>query len=98
MFVHSVYFQLKDNLTDEEINAFREGLESLRQIEQIRHLWVGQPVHYDSPNAREDFTFGLVTVFAGKEDHDAYQAHSLHQAFLENFAGYWDAVTAYNFQ
>ena len=43
MFVHSVYFWLKEELTDDQRSAFREGIESLGNAESVKHHFVGTP-------------------------------------------------------
>lgn len=43
MFIHAVYFWLKDNLTPQELTAFREGIHSLATIESIQQCHIGIP-------------------------------------------------------
>ncbi len=97
MLVHSVYFWLKPSLTADQENEFRQGLESLRGIPSVTALYIGVPADTNPrPVIDTSYSFGLVVLLDGLDDHDAYQADPLHKAFLEQFAGYWEKVTIYD--
>jgi len=96
MLVHSVFFWLKPELGDEERAAFREGLESLRGIETVTDLYIGSPADTHRPVIERTYTFGLTVLLAGMPEHDAYQVHPLHQAFLARFGDCWERVLIYD--
>jgi len=96
MLVHSVYFWLKQGIGDEEMAAFRAGLESLAGIEAAEAVYVGTPADTDRPVIDRSYTFGLTVLLPDLAAHDAYQVHPLHKAFLENFAQDWDRVLIYD--
>jgi len=98
MFVHNVYFWLKDEVTDEEEVAFRQGLESLKDIETVRALYVGRPVPSEREVVDHSYTFGLTAVFDDSDGHDAYQVHTLHKEFLDEFAHSWDRIVIYDME
>jgi hypothetical protein len=99
MLTHSVYFWLRDDLTPDQLQAFRAGLETLRGIPTVHALYVGVPAPTAKRAVIEDtYTFGLVVVFPDMAGHDAYQVHSLHKAFLERFLPYWTRVAIYDFE
>ena len=45
MLSHIVVFWLKDDLSDAQRSAFREGLESLKAIESARNIYIGTPAN-----------------------------------------------------
>lgn len=96
MLVHSVFFWLKPGLGDEEVAAFRAGLDSLKGIEVAEAVFVGTPAETDRPVIDRSYTFGLTVLLPDMAAHDAYQVHPLHKAFLENFAQNWDRVLIYD--
>lgn len=98
MFIHSVYFWLKDDLDDTRRVEFKEALKGLHVIESLEAIWVGDPVASERPVVDSSYDFGLVTVFKDAAGHDTYQTHAAHQAFLAKFAPYWKQVKVLDFK
>lgn len=97
MFVHSLYFWLKEDLSDEKIQEFKEALRGLKVIEVLEQVWVGDPVESERPVVDSSYTVGLVTVFKNAADHDTYQNHEAHQKFLTHYASCWNQVKVLDF-
>lgn len=99
MLVHSVYFWLKEDVSEEENAAFRAGLESLRGIPAAKGLYIGNPAPTPKrPVIEDSYSFGLVVLFDDMAGHDLYQVHPLHKAFLEKFSARWTRVAIYDFE
>lgn len=98
MFIHSVYFWLKDDLSEEKRAEFMEALRGLRVIESLEAIWVGDPVPSDRPVVDSSYDAGLVTVFKDAAGHDVYQTHVAHKAFLEKFSSCWKQVKVLDFK
>ncbi|HLU70219.1 MAG TPA: Dabb family protein [Fibrobacteria bacterium] len=96
MFVHSVYFWLKPDLTAEQVREFEARGRALITIPTIRHGWFGTPADTDRPVIDRTYTYGMVTVFDDAAGHDAYQVHEIHQRFLE-LKDFWTQVKIYDF-
>ena len=96
MFVHAVYFWLKDGMTLEETARFRGGVESLRGCESVREMFIGVPAATSRPVIDRSYTFALVVMFDDLVGHDAYQEHPIHKAFVDTFGGYWTKVQIYD--
>lgn len=97
MLVHSVYFWLRDNLSDDERAAFRQGVESLRAIETVKEMHVGTPAATpDRPVVDRSYDLALTVVLDDIPGHDIYQDHEIHHAFVENFSTYWTRVQIYD--
>ncbi len=96
MLVHSVYFWLKEGLSDEERASFRRGVESLNGIEEVKAMYVGTPAPTDRPVVDRSYSVALTVVLDDMNAHDAYQVHPLHKEFLDQFAAYWDKVVIYD--
>ncbi|HRK35954.1 MAG TPA: Dabb family protein [Candidatus Hydrogenedentes bacterium] len=96
MFVHAVYFWLREGLTLEETARFRGGMESLRGCESVRDMFVGVPASTNRPVVERGYTFALVVLFDDLAGHDAYQVHPIHNAFVDTFKSYWTRVQIYD--
>lgn len=97
MFVHNVYFWLRDDLTSEEREAFLLGVESLKTIESVRHGYSGLPAPTDRPVIDRSYSYGLTVIFDDQDAHDRYQEHPVHDRFREECATYWSKVLIYDF-
>jgi hypothetical protein len=96
MFVHSVYFWLRKDLSQEQRQAFRGGLESLADIRSTEALYIGSPASTDRPVVDRSYDFALTVLLDDIQAHDAYQVDSIHRAFLESYKTYWDRVVIYD--
>lgn len=97
MLVHSVFFYLKSDLTDEARTAFREGVESLKGIEAAEAVYVGTPADTaPRPVVDSSYDVGLTVLLKDVAAHDAYQDHPVHHAFVDAFKTYWDRVQIYD--
>ncbi len=97
MLVHTVLFWLKQDLTDAERVAFREGLETLVRIDTAQDVLIGTPADTAArPVVDQSFDFMLTVVFESRAEHDAYQAHPVHAAFVENHSPQWERVVVYD--
>lgn len=98
MFVHCVYFWLRDDLSENDRATFVEGVTSLTTIETVRHGYVGTPASTDRPIIDRTYSYGLVCAFATQEDHDAYQDHPVHDDFRDTCATFWSDVRIYDIE
>lgn len=96
MFVHSVYFWLKPDLSDADREAFGGGLASLKSIESVRAIYIGAPVASERAVVDSSFTMALTVVFDDQAGHVLYQDHPAHTAFAERFGGMWDRLIVYD--
>lgn len=96
MFIHAVYFWLRDDLTADEKKRFAAGLRSLREIEGVAHGYIGVPAPTDRPVIERGYSRGLVLVFADERAHDAYQVHPVHDRFRDECKGFWKTIRIYD--
>jgi len=96
MFVHAVYFWVRDDLTPAEQSAFSAGLRSLRWIEGVEHGYIGVPAPTEREVIERGYSRSLVLIFADQAAHDAYQSHPLHDRFREECGSFWSAVRIYD--
>ncbi|MGH7604983.1 MAG: Dabb family protein [Gemmatimonadaceae bacterium] len=96
MFVHAVYFYLRDDLTSAEREKFAAGLRSLRAIDGVRDGYIGKPASTDRPVIERGYSASLVLVFDDQNAHDAYQTDVVHDRFRAECGGFWKTVRIYD--
>ena len=96
MFVHAVYFWLRDDLTAAERLAFVEGARSLQKIDTVQHGYFGEPATTDRAVIERTYSHALILVFADKRAHDAYQTHPVHDRFRDTCSTLWRKVLIYD--
>ena len=91
---HHVYFWLKDECKSVADRAvFEQGLASLFDIQLVTGgRWaVPAPVML-RPVIDQSWDYAVTMQFASVADHDAYQVHPHHNAFVETYKGWWAKV------
>ena len=96
MFIHAVYFWLRDDLTSKERERFEAGVRSLRSIETVQNGWIGVPAPTDRPVIERGYSRALVLVFADQRAQDAYQVHPVHDRFREECGTFWTTVRIFD--
>lgn len=96
VFVHSVYFWLKSDLSPPGHAGFRIGLESLASIPDIRNIHIGVPAPTDRPVIDRSYSYALTIIFDNLAAHDAYQLHPIHLEFVRDYSTYWSRVRIYD--
>jgi hypothetical protein len=97
MFVHTVYFWLKADITAEEKAEFVRRAGALASLPSVKHGWFGVPADTDRPVIDRTYSYGLAVVFEDEAGHDAYQVHPLHDDFRE-LHSLWTQVKIYDFE
>lgn len=95
-FVHIVYFWLKSEVTEAEKVDFEKGVHTLMEIDLIQMSLVGPPAMTPRSVVDNSYHYAIMSAFASKEDHDAYQTHPDHDIFIENHKDKWERVQVYD--
>lgn len=96
MFVHHVFFWLKEPKNQEARTAFEKGLQQLIQVPQIQSSHIGTPVESDREVVDDSFTYSYMAFFRNQEDQNAYQTHPIHLKFIEDCQHLWEKVIVYD--
>ena len=91
---HSVYFWLDDSLTSEQKEQFEGGLRALFDIDVVQsgHFGTAAATPERAGVTQNDYCYALFLEFASVEDHNTYQAHPGHDAFVETFSPWFKTV------
>lgn len=96
MFVHNVFFWLKEKDNEEAQKALLAGIKTLEGIESIESVYIGTPAATRRPVIDSSYSFAEILVFADEAAHDVYQVHPLHTKFVEDCAHLWEKVVIYD--
>lgn len=97
MLVHTVFFWLRPDLSDAQRDAFRLELATLGRICAPEAFYMGRPAPVPArPVVDQSFDWSITCLFAGPAEHDAYQAHPDHVAFVERCRALWSRVVVYD--
>ena len=95
--VHHVFFWLKNAGNEADRNQLVEGLNSLRQIDEVKELKVGFPAPTKERAVIDNsYDVSELMIFESVEDQDAYQVHPLHQQFVDEYSHLWEKVMVYD--
>ncbi len=95
--IHSVYFWLRDDLTEAERSAFDSGVRALQDIAVVQRGFVGTPAATpERPVTDKSFSYFLQLEFASVADHDAYQVDPDHEKFVDACRTFWSKVVIYD--
>ena len=93
MIIHSVYFWLRDDLSVAQQEQFRQSLAELVGITSVQTGFIGKPASTDRPVIERSYSIALILHFDSLADHDDYQEHAVHRAFIENCKTFWSRVS-----
>ncbi|UIR54699.1 Dabb family protein [Sphingobacterium sp. SRCM116780] len=90
---HSVYFWLKDGITEEEEHDFLNFFEILKKISGIVSFHTGKPAATNPrPVVDNSFSYHIMLVFTDLEAITSYEKHPDHLAAIEKYSKYWKKV------
>ena len=96
MFIHHVFFWLKDPGSESDLNALREGLRRLSRVGTIRSFHIGRPAGTHRDVIDGSYSLSWFTTFDSAEDEAAYQQDPIHQEFVSTCSHLWSRVVVYD--
>lgn len=96
MFIHHVYFWLKNPQSSQDRDQLLEGLKKLKKIKSIKMVQIGVPASTSREVIDGSYTFSWLTIFATPQEQDAYQVDPIHVKFVEEYAHLWSKVIVYD--
>ncbi len=98
MFVHVVYFWIKDGLPEAATQQLLSDCrEYLSKIPTVKIFDAGKPAMTPREVVDNSYQVGLLTAFEDSAGHDVYQTHELHLKFIERNKANWKRVQVYDF-
>ena len=96
IFVHHVFFWLKEPNNAEARMQFEKGLQGLIKVPLIQSSHIGTPVESSREVVDDSFTYSYMAFFRSKEDQIIYQTHPIHLKFIEDCQHLWEKVIVYD--
>ncbi len=96
MFVHHVFFWLKNPESTEDRNQLLEGLKTLKTVEVIRQIHIGVPAGTNRSVIEKGYNFSLLMLFDNLEEQEVYQDHPTHHKFIHACSSLWEKVIVYD--
>ncbi|WNJ17958.1 Dabb family protein [Pontibacter sp. G13] len=95
-FVHSVYFWLKEGISDEDRAIFEEGVEVLGTISTVRDIEYGKPAGTPREVVDNSYDYAVIVSFDDVAGHDAYQVDKIHTDMIAEIGHLWEKVQIYD--
>lgn len=95
--IHHVFFWLKNPGSSEDLKALLDGLETLKQIETVRQIFIGVPAPTEQRNVIDSsYSASELIFFDDLEGEQVYQSHPVHVDFINNCSHLWSKVVVYD--
>lgn len=95
--VHHVFFWLKNSATEADQADLLQGIRELKSIPGVRAVHAGVPASTEKREVVDNsFQVSEILFFDNVESQNAYQAHPLHQAFIDKYSHLWENVRVYD--
>jgi len=96
MFIHHVYFWLKNPSSTEERQALITGLEKLSKVKTIKMFHIGKPADTNRDVIDTSYSISWMLIFDNKEAQDSYQVDPIHLNFVKECQHLWSKVVVYD--
>lgn len=96
MFIHSVYFWLKPDLSDAEHEAFLDRLRALLTIEAVETGHIGTPAGTRRAVVDHTYSYALMLMFRDAHAHEQYQLDPIHDRFRDECGVYWTRLVIFD--
>ncbi|MEJ7587573.1 MAG: Dabb family protein [Ferruginibacter sp.] len=89
IFIHHVYFWLKNSGNMEDRNKLVAGLQKLSKASSIKEFHIGKPANTSREVIDSSYAVSWMLIFANDEDQDVYQTDPIHLKFIEECSQLW---------
>lgn len=96
IFIHHVYFWLKNAGHAADRDKLVEGLQKLSKVKTIRQFHIGKPAGTDREVIDSSYAVSWFVLFDNGADQASYQTDPLHLKFVEDYAHLWQKVIVYD--
>ena len=96
MFVHHVYFWLKNPDSNDDKKKLIEGLQKLSTVKTIKSFHIGQPAPTNRDVIERSYAISWLLIFENGDDQASYQSDPIHLKFIEDCSSLWSKVIVYD--
>ena len=96
MFIHHVYFWLKNSSSVGDRDELIAGLRKLSKVGTIREFHIGMPAGTSRDVIDASYSVSWMLKFDTPEDQDSYQVDPIHLRFVKECSPLWSKVVVYD--
>jgi len=96
LFVHHVYFWLKNPGNKEDLDKLVAGLRKLSAVKTIKQFHIGKPANTDRDVIDRSYAVSWLVFFDNGADQASYQTDPIHLTFVEECSSLWQKVVVYD--
>ncbi len=96
LFVHHVYFWLKNKDSKEDKAKLLEGLQALSKVKTIKMFHIGQPADTNRDVIDRSYALSWLLMFDNKVAQESYQVDPIHLDFIKAYSHLWERVVVYD--
>lgn len=96
IFVHHVYFYLKNAGNKDDLNKLLEGLQEMSKIKNYKLVHIGKPADTTRDVIDRSYAVSWLCIFENKEEQEKYQVDPIHLKFIEDCKHLWSKVVVYD--
>ena len=96
MFIHHVYFWLKNPDSKEDYEKLVKGLEALAKVSTIKMFHLGKPANTNRDVIDRSYSVSWMLVFENGADQESYQKDPIHLKFVADCSMLWSKVVVYD--
>jgi len=96
IFIHHVYFWLKNTGNTEDRDQLVAGLKKLSEVTTIKQFHIGKPADTNREVIDSSYAVSWMLIFDNDADQAAYQTDPIHLKFIEECSHLWSKVTVYD--
>jgi Tfp pilus assembly protein PilO len=96
IFVHHVYFWLKNAGNAEDLAKLTAGLKKLSAVKTIKQFHIGKPADTKREVIDTSYAVSWLVFFDNGADQASYQTDPIHLKFVEECSSLWQKVVVYD--
>jgi len=96
IFVHHVYFWLKNAGSKEDQDKLVAGLRTLSTVKTIKQFHIGKPADTNRDVIDRSYAVSWLAFFDNGADQASYQTDPIHLKFVEECSSLWQKVVVYD--
>ncbi len=96
VFVHHVYFWLKDPNSQNDLNQLIDGLHKLAKVETIQKHHIGVPAATNRDVIERGYAVSWLALFDNAAGQESYQIDPIHLKFVEECSHLWSKVVVFD--
>ncbi len=96
IFIHHVYFWLKNTGNVADRDKLVEGLKKLSSVKTIKQFHIGKPANTSREVIDSSYAVSWMLIFANDADQASYQTDPVHLKFIDECSHLWSKVVVYD--